>query len=311
MKKELKLSVVVASHRPQMICGLLDALQNQNLRKDFYETIVVCDYHYQNLVNRYSNVQWFFVDDHSISAKRNIGAANARADILAFTDDDCIPERNWISEGLNYLQVHKNCSAVEGFTSMEKNTHSIGMYREAKRLEEPSMRTNNIFYRKEAFQKVGGFDQRFTVQREDADLAFSVLEKGGQIDYCANIRVEHRFRHWEYWDLLKNCWNRRFDPLLFKKHPGLYRKYIGSPFTPSIIFQLFAFAVYGVALKLKVHKKWIFIFHFLLTGVLGLRRSGISHLFHPRFIAEIISVVISPFVVIAALVNGFIRFRKV
>lgn len=310
-KQKIKLSVIVASHRPQMIGELLDALQKQNLEKKYYETIVVCDYNPGTLKNRYKQVRWFFLNDISISAKRNLGVSVSRGEIIAFTDDDCKPCVNWLSEGLDYLQRYKNCSAVEGHTTIEKNSYNSRMQREAKRLEKPAMRTNNIFYRKDVFLQAGGFDQRFSVQREDADLAFSVLENGGSIHYNPKIRVQHRFRHWEQWDLLKNCWNRRFDPLLYLKHPQMYRKHIGSPITPSVSLQLFAFVIYVVALFFQVRKKWLALFHLFLTGMLALRRSGLPNLLHTRFIMEFVSVLISPFVVMAALVYGFIRFRNV
>lgn len=310
-KEKIKLSVIVASHRPQMICELLDALQKQDVEKKYYETVVVCDYEPKAFKSRYKQVRWILLADKSISAKRNLGVSVSRGEIVAFTDDDCKPCENWISEGLDYLQRHKNCSAVEGYTTVEKNFCGLGMHKEAKRLEKPAMRTNNIFYRKKAFLEAGGFDQRFSVQREDADLAFSVLEKGGSIQYCPKIRVQHRFRHWERWDLLKNCWNRRFDPLLYLKHPQMYRKYIGSPLTPSVSLQLFAFVFYAVTLVFQVKKKWLVLFHFFLTGILALRRSGLSNLLHTRIVIEFISVLISPFVVLSALVYGFMRFRKV
>lgn len=294
-----------------MICDLLDALQKQDIEKKYYETVVVCGYNPKALKSKYKQVRWFFLDDKSISAKRNLGVSVCRGEIVAFTDDDCQPCENWLTEGLDYLQRHQNCSAVEGYTIIEKNPCGLGMYKEAKRLEKPAMRTNNIFYRKNALLEVGGFDQRFSVQREDADLAFSVLEKGGSIEYYPKIRVQHRFRHWEQWDLLKNCWNRRFDPLLYLKHPRLYRKHVDSPLTPSVSLQLFAFVVYALAWFFPIRKKRLALFHFFLTGILALRRSGLSNLLHTRFVVEFISVLISPFVVMAALVYGFISFGKV
>lgn len=306
MENDIRVSVIVASHRPQMICGLLDALKGQNIEGKFFEAIVVCDYSFDNLQNQYHNVRWFFLNDNSISAKRNYGVAQSKGKILAFTDDDCIPNDSWISEGLNYLDEHFSTSAVEGHTLIEPNKSGIGMYRESKRLECPAMRTNNIFYRKKVFLDAGGFDLRFTVQREDADLAFTVIKMGGKIDYCEKIIVKHSFRHWESWDLLKNCWNRRFDPLLYKKHRYLYRKYIGSPLTPTIIIQFCFYILYLTGIK----KKPTFFTHMLFIGLIGIRRAGTTNLLHSRFLVECISVISAPFLILVALIYGFIRFQN-
>lgn len=309
MPNQISLTVVIASHRPQMIPDLLNALYEQNIGIDTFETVVVCDYRPDKLQESYSKVKWVYLDDNSISAKRNLGVTVSTGEIIAFTDDDCIPFPDWISQGLKYLNENKNCWAVEGFTCVEENPDRIGMHRDAKQLELPGMRTNNIFYRKNAFVKAGGFDSRFTVQREDTDLAFSVLELGGQIDYCSKIRVKHRFRHWEYWDMLKNCWNRRFDPLLFVKHPRLYLRHLKSPLNVSMLIQILFYALYLVPVSI-VKKRWIFMIHILLIAVLGFRRSGIVYLFRSRFFMEIISVAVAPFVSIGALIYGFLRLRK-
>src|SRR5207253_572778 len=37
---------------------------------------------------------------HGPAAARNAGWRRARADIIAFTDDDCIPDRGWLTAGL-------------------------------------------------------------------------------------------------------------------------------------------------------------------------------------------------------------------
>jgi glycosyltransferase involved in cell wall biosynthesis len=41
---------------------------------------------------------------HGPAAARNAGARAARAAVLAFTDDDCLPARTWLREGLAALR---------------------------------------------------------------------------------------------------------------------------------------------------------------------------------------------------------------
>lgn len=310
MNNKIQISAIVASHRPQMIQSLLDGLDQQNVENEIFEVIVVADYPCERLSTLYTKVKFLFLNDRSISAKRNLGLKESTGEIVAFIDDDCVPDPNWLREALVYMENNRDCAAVEGRTTIEQNLTGIGMYRESKRLEKPGMRTNNIFYRRYDVLKAGGFDLRFTFQREDADLAFSVLENGGRIDYCEKIKVMHRFRHWERWDLLKNCWNRRFDPLLYKKHKKLYLKYIGLPISPSVLLLLGISLFYVVGPCLSITKKQVLFFHTLLAALLGLRRSGFRLLLNIRFFFETVSFFIAPVVVVTALIFGHFRFNR-
>ncbi|NLP02166.1 MAG: glycosyltransferase [Fibrobacter sp.] len=307
-----EISIVIASHRPALLTGLLDSLSRQDFGADRFETVVVTDYDPGAFAEKYRMINWRFLDNRSISAKRNLGVSLSKGEILAFVDDDCIPASDWLSKGASYLAGHKDASAVEGLTTIEEIGKLTGAHREYKRLERPGFRTNNIFFRREAFLAVGGFDERFTVQREDVDLAFSVKKMGGKIDYCPQIRVEHRFRYWERWDLLKNCWNRRFDPLLYRKHPELYRKHIHSPFPPGILLISagYLFLSFSFPANNRTVSKWAAVLNLALVLVFGIKRCGIGKESLKKFVSETVSVILSPLVLTGALIYGSIRFRK-
>ncbi len=305
-----EISIVIASHRPALLKGLLDSLTRQDFCAERFETIVVTDYDPGAFAEEYRKINWRFLDNRSISAKRNLGVSLSKGEIVAFVDDDCIPSPDWLSKGASYLTDHKDVSAVEGLTTIEKTEKLTGAHREYRRLERPGFRTNNIFYRRETFLAAGGFDERFTVQREDVDLAFSVIKMGGKIDYCPQIRVEHRFRYWERWDLLKNCWNRRFDPLLYRKHPELYRKHIHSPFPPGILLMSAGYLFLSFSASNRTVSKWTAVLNLALALAFGIKRSGIGKESLKRFVFETVSVILSPLILTGALIYGSIRFRK-
>ncbi|NLG15716.1 MAG: glycosyltransferase [Fibrobacter sp.] len=304
-----KVSIIIASHRPALISGLLDGILRQQF-DGVYEILVVTDYSPEELKKKYPRAQWHYLENRSISAKRNLGVSKSIGEITAFIDDDCVPMTDWLQNGTLYLDEHKETAAVEGLTTIEETGLLTGTHREYRRLEKPGYRTNNIFYRKKVFLDAGGFDERFTVQREDVDLAFSVIKTGGKIDYNPGIRVEHRFRHWEKWDLLKNCWNRRFDPLLFRKHPELYRKHIRSPFPPAIAGLLCSYFLCLSLFPVRSLSRWAASLVLALILGLGIKRTGFKKVNPERFLFDTISVALAPLVLTAALVYGGIRFRK-
>lgn len=306
-----KVSIVIASHRINLISACLDSLSSQIDETPPFEIIVVSDYSSDHLNKTYPHVKWIFEDNLSISVKRNTGVKNSSGEIIAFVDDDCRPHNDWITDGVTFLETHPEIAAIEGRTMIERNVNTTGAYGDYKRLESQGFRTNNIFYRKRVIDESGGFDERFTVQREDVDLAFSAMEKGFNFGYCEKVGVIHIFRSWEKWDLLKNCRNRRFDPLLFRKHPRLYRKYINSPFPGSLSFLLFLHAACALCAFINLQSV-IFAVAIDLTFVvfLTVKRIGMNVFTIRRFPRVVVEVIAAPIVLAAALIYGSIKFKK-
>lgn len=65
-----------------------------------------------------------------------------------------------------------------------------------------------MFFRQEAFQRVGGFDERYYLYYEDADICARLWRSGFRVGYCADVSVEHDARRtsrrnvrYAYWHL--------------------------------------------------------------------------------------------------------------
>ncbi len=302
-------SVVVASHRKNNVPDLIHSLQKAAEKVDFpTQIIVVADYPTDEIKQERSSVTWIFVDDKSISRKRNCGVKNAQYEIIAFVDDDCKVDAHWLHRGYTFLTEMRKYCGVEGKTTIETDSAAPAMINQYKRLEKPGYRTNNIFYRKSNFLSVGGFDERFTVQREDLDLAFSLLENGEKIAFDSRIKVTHRFRKGEWWDLLKNCSNRRFDPLLYRKHKVRFRAQVGSPFSGSLLVLLVAH-VAAIASLWGVAAHYFILADLFLVSVLTMRRAGRAALHLGYFIKEWVAVFAAPFVITSALLYGSFKYR--
>jgi GT2 family glycosyltransferase len=155
---------------------------------------------------------------------RNTGAFYARGDILAFTDDDCRPDADWLEAGLRYFAD----PAVIGVEGLILSDHAHDeRYRPVTNVgfEGIGFMTANLLLRRETFMAVGGFDTEFDQPfREDTDLAWRALEHGS-IPFASDVRVYHPPQPRVIEREARAARVRFFekDALLMKKHPERYR----------------------------------------------------------------------------------------
>lgn len=139
-------------------------------------------------------------------AARNTGAAAARGGTFAFLDAGCLPELNWLSEGMRVLTAEPNCGAVGGRIVQPLRDRPTGaelcevvMYLDQRHYVEELgfAATANCFVSREVFEEVGGFDARF---RSGGDWALShrLTRLGLSVCYADSAMVVHpprsRFR---------------------------------------------------------------------------------------------------------------------
>ena len=162
---------------------------------------------------------------------RNHGWRAARASIIAFTDDDCLPESGWLAAGL--AAFADGIGVVQGRTQPQPGAEGYGEHfsRTMEAHEEDGhYPTCNIFYRREALERAGGFDESFRhACGEDTDLAWRVKALGYESRFSRGALVIHEVRPPSFRIFLRE--RRRFADqiLLVKRHPHLrsfyYRRY--------------------------------------------------------------------------------------
>jgi len=160
-------------------------------------------------------------------AARNAGAREARAAWLAFTEDDCTPAADWLERAAARIENEPDLDVIEGDTLLPDG-------RPARRRKEgaPVWLPTNLFVRREAFERAGGYSEAFfdprrgIYFREDSDLGFTLAEAGARTRIDPAIRVVHPPEHSSWLDPLR--WARRYemDPLLEARHPEAFRSQI-------------------------------------------------------------------------------------
>ena len=223
--------IVPTHHRPEKLKILLQSILEQSLPASEYEVILVPspnDSGVKNLGFSSSNLLVLSADSDpfngtSASYKRNAGARAAKAPWLAFVDDDCVADKNWLLNA-ELLLKSNDCQAIEGLTkipSPEKMTYTFkGLQRLSKA---GGYQTCNMFYKRDVFLDCGGFDLKFPFYLEDTDLAWTLLDRGHKIVFAESCIVEHPVPAADVNRLLFNAYRARLIPYLYKKHTQLFK----------------------------------------------------------------------------------------
>jgi hypothetical protein len=87
-------------------------------------------------------------------AARQAGVAAARGRILAFTDSDCVPDAGWLKAGVAAIEA--GADVVQGHTHPARRRAPLE--RSLWVVDEGLYPTCNVFYRRDAYDRAGGFD---------------------------------------------------------------------------------------------------------------------------------------------------------
>jgi len=160
----------------------------------------------------------------SPSAKRNYGVSLATSPWVALIDDDCVADPGWIA-GAAPLFSDTSAGAIEGRKNIPAIDPPTFTYKGLLNFTRPGgYQTCNMFYRRDLFMKLGGFDLKFPFYLEDSDLAWTVLDAGHTIPFASDAIVSHPVLEAQPWRMLDDAMRAALLPYLFKKHPQLFRQ---------------------------------------------------------------------------------------
>lgn len=315
----IRASVVVPTYdRPELLAACLRALMAQDLAPEDYEIIVVDDApseqterHVLSLSRHGVPIRYLrTAGTRGPAAARNLGWHAATGDIVAFTDDDCVPDPSWLRCGI--AGFVDGVAGVSGQTLVPLRDVPTDYEYNAGQLARSEFVTANCFYRRHALVAAGGFDERFRMAwREDTDLYFTLLARNARLVHEPAARVTHTVRPSGWGVSIRQQRKSMFNALLYKKHPRLYRTRIQStpPWRYYFIDLSLAATMYGIVTGRRQVCVSAGLVWAILTGHFCLRR--LRHTSHaPRHVAEMLvtSILIPPAATYWRL-RGAARFR--
>ena len=153
-------------------------------------------------------VRYLYEPRRGVSFARNLGAAHARADLLAFLDDDGIPNPRWVGSVWQAFADHPEADCIGGrllphWTVPPPRWMSPAHWGAVALQDRPSpmwlgrdsaascLLTANFACRREAFEQVGGFSPRFPrCQDREFELRLWTAGKRGLFLPSLDVTVE-------------------------------------------------------------------------------------------------------------------------
>jgi GT2 family glycosyltransferase len=218
--------VVPTVDRPALLARCLDALAGQDWSGEWSALVVhESDARVDSLLRGRrcggKPVGGLRCNERSAAGKRNAGAAAAGTELVAFTDDDCVPSPSWLGALVRAFD-EETVDVVAGPVLPDPGDPPGGPF--ARTVDQPSdidlYAGANLALRREAFDRAGGFDVTLS-SGEDTDLVWRVREAGGRFGWAADALVWHAVRPLSFTAHLRSLPRWAALPEIVRRHPLL------------------------------------------------------------------------------------------
>ena len=217
----VRISVVIPTYnRAHMLPEIVAALQSQDFPAGEYEVIIVDDGSKDGTREYLEQLRppfRGFTQKHGgASRARNLASQNSQGKILAFTDDDCRPEGDWLRVIDESMQQNRDSVALLGntYSKFPSTTFVHSVFKDS----EPVV-TCNFAVPRDAFSRTGGFDEHFIIYFEDEDMGLRLKKNGCPIVYEPRMRVEHPSRYQSFRKFLGLRSGVQYLCYMSQKHP--------------------------------------------------------------------------------------------
>jgi glycosyltransferase involved in cell wall biosynthesis len=306
-----EISVVIPTFcRANRLRRLIGALEQQTFPRDRFEVVVVDNAStddtpavLRELAARSPlDLRALVEPTPGPAATRNAGWREARGEIIAFVDDDCVPEPGWLEAGLRAMRADGGLGVVQGCTR-KRDDESLGDWTLWRQITGPTpyFEACNIFYRRAALAQTPGFDEGIGNYGEDCAAGWAVVAAGWRRGFTEAAVAYHDVEERGVRYHLRTGLLERHVARLAKRHPEFRREAFWRPWAFRRENAAFTLAVAGLALSPR-HRSALL----LALPYLRLRLPPPEHPRRLRFLAERIAVDGAQFVGMRV---GSLRYR--
>lgn len=163
------------------------------------------------VLDRFPDVKRVANPTRNLSVSRNLGIAASTGDVVAFIDDDAVPDRDWL-RALTEAYDDPTVGAAGGDVFGPRGDHlqfSRGILSRYGRViavrDEPADRNDpggawfntlmgtNASFRRRALEAVGGFDENYEYYHDETDLCARIIQAGYRVMHVPEAVVWHGF----------------------------------------------------------------------------------------------------------------------
>jgi len=227
-----QISVIVCTYNgAALLPACLASLSR--LRHPSYEVIVIDDGSTQDIaaiVRDFPGVRYHRQEHAGLSAARNLGMKKARGSILAYTDDDCIADEDWLGHiatgfddprwvacgGPNIPPSPRN--STEAIVAAAPGAPAHVMLSDAEAEHLPGC---NLAIRRNTLEAIGGFRAHYLTAGDDVDICWRLREHG-HLRFMPGATVWHHRRRTLGAYLRQQRGYGHAEALLMRDHPDRF-----------------------------------------------------------------------------------------
>jgi glycosyltransferase involved in cell wall biosynthesis len=223
-----------------------------------------------NILNQYSDkIKILHEKKRGPAAARNKGLINAAGEVVAFTDSDCIVDKDWLQNIVNPLQderigivggkilAKRPCNLIEEFGEIIHDH-----YRAINEFKPAYVVTGNWASKLSVIKEIGFFDESFIKPAfEDVDLSYRISQADYKFIYKPEAIVYHRYEKTLFGLFQEGYRHGYFSVKNIKKHKIFLRQFGHRRFDLITYKELLSSLTNFVLRRNKNYSAFSFIFN--------------------------------------------------